>query len=92
MASLPPLRRRHTQTPFECPVCCDDFPAAEYDSKTYALGCGHRFCRGCWREYIGSKVKTEGESARIQCMESGCNRIVRGEAVDELVDEETAAR
>jgi len=62
------------------------------DTTTYALGCGHRFCRGCWKEYITGKVKGEGESVRIQCMESGCNRVVREEAVEELVAPEVTAR
>ncbi|KAL1412722.1 hypothetical protein Q8F55_000469 [Vanrija albida] len=100
IASLPPAspvsqvaksrnpfkRTRSSQNvPFECPICCNEHPASETDKTTFSLGCGHRFCRECWDEYISGKIKGEGESARIQCMESGCHRVVREEAVDELV-------
>jgi ariadne-1 len=71
--------------PFECPICCMDYPRDKVDEETFALGCGHRFCRKCWGEYLGGKIKGEGESARIQCMENGCSRIVREEVVDGLV-------
>lgn len=71
--------------PFECPICCTDFPKDLTADNTLALGCGHRFCRGCWTEYVVGKIKNEGESGRIQCMENGCSRVVRAETVDELV-------
>lgn len=71
--------------PFECPVCCVEYSKGQVATQTLALGCGHRFCRGCWTEYLSGKVKTEGESANIQCMESGCDRIIRPEILDELV-------
>lgn len=70
---------------FECSICCVDYPKDQAEAQTLALGCGHRFCRTCWTEYLNGKVQNEGESARIQCMENGCNRIVREEIVDELV-------
>jgi ariadne-1 len=70
---------------FECSICCVDYPKDQAEAQTLALGCGHRFCRTCWTEYLNGKVQSEGESARIQCMENGCNRIVREEIVDELV-------
>lgn len=60
--------------------------------QTLALGCGHRFCRQCWTEYIVNKVAGEGESGRIQCMESGCSRIVRGETIDALVPGEVSKK
>ncbi len=39
-------------------------------------------------EYLNRKIKGEGESARIQCMESGCKRIVREEVVEELLSDD----
>ncbi|EIW72066.1 hypothetical protein TREMEDRAFT_36398 [Tremella mesenterica DSM 1558] len=71
--------------PFECPVCCMEFAKEDVVKETFALGCRHRFCRGCWAEYLTGKIRSEGESSRIQCMESGCERIVREEIIDELV-------
>ncbi|KAK4685464.1 ariadne-1, partial [Tremellales sp. Uapishka_1] len=78
--------------PFECPICCCDYPQSEVASKTLALGCGHRFCRDCWGEYLNGKVKGEGESGKIQCMESGCQRIVREEVVDGIVNQDVSQR
>jgi ariadne-1 len=92
-ATRPPRRTMRSAVPFDCPICCDVYPGgSDLNDNTYALGCNHRFCRGCWKEYITGKVKGEGESARVQCMESGCNRIVREEAVDELVDKDVSVR
>ena len=93
MAS-PIQRTRSTPAsgPFECPICCDDYPKEQVQEKTLAIGCGHRFCRTCWTEYLSGKIKGEGESAGIQCMENGCKRIVREEVVVELVSENIAKR
>jgi ariadne-1 len=86
--SSPIKRSRSNLTgPFECPVCCTDYPASQVEKETFALGCGHQFCKGCWNEYLGGKISQEGESAKIQCMESGCHRIVREEVVDSFVDD-----
>ncbi|KAH9915064.1 RING-5 domain-containing protein [Epithele typhae] len=52
--------------PFVCPICVDD-----EQTETLALMCGHRFCTGCWRDYITSKVRTEAE-CRIACMAEDC--------------------
>ena len=96
-ASLPPLKsrnpfRQRRREAFECPICCNDYPPDEFESATFSLGCGHRFCRDCWQHYLSVKIKEEGESGRVQCMEKDCNRVVREEAVDELVDGAVATR
>ncbi|WVF73066.1 hypothetical protein IAT40_007885 [Kwoniella sp. CBS 6097] len=91
LRSIPasPLRRTRSvpaaSGPFECPVCCMDYDAASVEKNTYAMGCGHRFCKDCWTEYLAGKIKAEGESGKIQCMEDGCTRIVREEVIDEMV-------
>lgn len=86
----PPKRTRSVAAggPFECPVCCDEYPKDQVQENTLALGCGHRFCRLCWTEYLSGKIKGDGESARVQCMESGCKRIVREEVVEEVLSRE----
>ena len=78
--------------PFECPVCCMDYDTSAIEQETFALGCGHRFCKICWKDYLTSKITTEGESAKVQCMESGCGRIVRGEVVEEMLPESVRKR
>lgn len=44
--------------------------------KTLALACGHRFCTECYSSYLDQKIKLEGESRRIQCMEEKCNLVM----------------
>ncbi|CED82078.1 Predicted E3 ubiquitin ligase [Phaffia rhodozyma] len=72
-------------TDFECPICCIDFSAEEVAAETLALGCGHRACKECWKQYLEGKIKDEGESVRIQCLESGCGRVVSVNVVESLV-------
>lgn len=85
----PSIKRTQSSTkaePFECPICCSDYPADKTAEMTLDLGCGHRFCRACWTEYLVGKVTGEGESAKIQCMATGCGRIVKAEVLDGLVN------
>ncbi|KAJ1559047.1 hypothetical protein HK405_012210, partial [Cladochytrium tenue] len=65
---------------FECGVCCDDTPGVE----SLALSCGHRFCRACYERYLTQKVVDEGESRRIQCLDSAC-KVVVDEATIQLI-------
>jgi ariadne-1 len=74
-------------TNFTCEICCDDGTL-----DTYALKCGHRYCVDCYTHYLASKIKDEGEAARIQCPTSGCKRIVDSKSLNYLVDESLKAR
>ncbi|KAJ3339019.1 hypothetical protein HDU93_008770 [Gonapodya sp. JEL0774] len=67
---------------FACDVCCADEP----DLLSIALSCGHRFCTGCYGQYLTTKVRQEGESRRIQCMQKGCGVIVDEKTVEQCVD------
>eukprot|EP00940_MAST-03C_sp_MAST-3C-sp2_P003403 g3403.t1 len=61
-----------------CPVCWEDVKISDTD----ALGCGHRFCRSCWKRHItesvlcGSSSKGYGLDRRLAvgltCMQSNC--------------------
>ena len=55
---------------FECPVCWNDVPK----SKTFALGCGHRYCVDCWRGYLVERIKATGNEFTVcsHCMAKGC--------------------
>lgn len=50
------------------------------------LNCNHRFCKSCWKEYLVRKVWQEGESGKVQCMESGCGRVVGEKVVEGLIE------
>ena len=66
---------------FSCEICCED----EQGLETYAMKCGHRYCVDCYTQYLSSKIKDEGEAARIQCPTEGCNRIVDSKSLRLLV-------
>ena len=73
---------------FTCTICYDDEPGTE----TYALKCGHRYCVDCYRLYLATKIKDEGEAARIQCPTQGCHQVVDSKSMDLLVTAELRAR
>lgn len=85
--SAEPPRTRKVKG-FVCEICCEDQPGLE----TYAMKCGHRYCVNCYWHYLASKIKDEGEAARIQCPTSGCTRIVDSRSVDMLVANELKDR
>ena len=72
--------RLETLPDFMCDICCDDSPG-----ESFAMRCGHRFCVGCYQQYLSQKIKGEGEAARIKCPGDGCNRIVDAKSLDLLV-------
>jgi ariadne-1 len=41
---------------------------------------------------LRGKIKGDGESGKIQCMESGCQKVVREEVVDQLLDASMSKR
>ena len=73
---------------FTCEICYDD----ESGLQTYAMKCGHRYCAGCYSQYLTQKVKEEGEAARIQCPKDGCHRIVDAKSLRLLVKKEVQNR
>jgi ariadne-1 len=91
-APTPKRTKSNHSAPFECPVCCTDYPSGQIEESTLSLGCGHRFCKVCWKEYLRGKIKGDGESGKIQCMESGCQKVVREEVVDQLLDASMSKR
>lgn len=72
--------RLEVVTNFVCDICCEDGPL-----ESFALKCGHRFCTSCYRQYLGQKIRGEGEAARIKCPGDRCNRIVDTKSLDLLV-------
>jgi ariadne-1 len=66
---------------FMCDICCEDEP----DMPTFALKCQHRFCVECYKTYLASKIKDEGEAARIRCPGDGCNRVVDSRSLNTLI-------
>jgi ariadne-1 len=73
---------------FVCDICCEEGPGLE----TFAMKCGHRFCVDCYRHYLRTKVKDEGEAARIRCPGDGCNRIVDSKSIKLLLTDDLKDR
>jgi len=73
---------------FVCDICCEDSPKLQ----TFAMKCGHRFCVTCYRQYLYTKIKDEGEAAQIRCPGDKCNRIVDSKSLDLLVADELRER
>ncbi|KAH9247135.1 hypothetical protein BASA81_015278 [Batrachochytrium salamandrivorans] len=66
---------------FECDICCNDDPAL----MSFALSCCHRFCVGCYRQYLSQKIAEEGECRRIRCPAAGCTIIVNEQIIESIV-------
>lgn len=73
---------------FVCDICCND----ELGLSTYTMKCDHRYCALCFRQYLESKIKQEGEAARIQCPSDGCSRVVDAKTTKLLVNQEAFNR
>jgi len=58
------------QQMFECSVCWNDVPM----DKTFALGCGHRFCEDCWKHYLEQEIKSPSsfDNLHCVCLEQDC--------------------
>jgi ariadne-1 len=73
---------------FVCDICCEDDPQMD----TFAMKCGHRFCADCYKQYLRTKIKDEGEASRIRCPGDGCDRIVDSKSLELLVSEDLKDR
>ncbi|KAI5858128.1 hypothetical protein BZA05DRAFT_116256 [Tricharina praecox] len=73
---------------FSCDICCDEGRRL----LTYSMKCDHRYCANCYRQYLESKIKDEGEAARIQCPSEGCTRIVDSKTTKLLIAPEVYKR
>lgn len=49
------------------------------------LECGHRFCTGCWGEYLTTKIMEEGVGQTIACAAHACDILVDDASVMRLV-------
>lgn len=55
-----------------CGICREDVPA----EALVALGCGHFFCRGCFTQYLVSKVEEGMGCPLTRCPEYRCPEMV----------------
>ena len=87
-----PAKRVRLESPFPppteymCPVCCDDEPSA-----VFRLRCNHAFCTSCWKDYVTSKIKDEGQCT-FPCMHDDCRTVVDSRSIAKLVEPSVNAR
>lgn len=81
----PASQKLLTLSNFTCEVCF--MSADDYDGQidTMALACGHRYCIPCYTQYVEQKVREEGESRRIQCMNGACKLVVDEDTMSKLL-------
>jgi len=62
-------------------ICLSTFVS----SMMTGLECGHRFCHGCWAEYLTTKVMSEGIGQTISCAAHNCETLIDDATVVKLV-------
>ncbi|KAJ0507354.1 putative transcription factor C2H2 family [Helianthus annuus] len=71
------------RTVVECGICFELVRVSE----TVSCGCDHRFCKVCWKGYVGMAVVNGRGCLSLRCPEFGCEAAVGPGMVNELVDE-----
>ncbi|TIB67986.1 hypothetical protein E3Q06_03923 [Wallemia mellicola] len=81
---------------FTCEIC---FSGSEDASiQTLALSCGHRFCSDCWKMHCEEKINGQGESRKIECMQSDCQltcatkTVMSEQIIGQIVSEDVFRR
>lgn len=73
--------------PYQCPICLEQVTSYS------ALGCGHRVCTACYREYIAHKIDDEGSGAiHARCPSIKCGVQLTDVLVNALATEAQRSR
>lgn len=75
------IRRTSMNGTEECAICFISLPVP----MMTGLECGHRFCTGCWGEYLTTKIMEEGVGQTIACAAHACDILVDDASVMRLV-------
>lgn len=67
-----------------CIICCDTLPPKDM----YGMGCGHLFCKPCWRSYLSLKVAEGPLCIMTTCPAHGCKEVVNDHVFREFTVEE----
>ena len=76
------------QDKFLCQICYDETDISE----SFALGCGHRFCKCCFSEYLRSEISNGSSCVTTKCPEHKCKQIVTKSVVHQLLHPQEASR
>mmetsp|Transcript_16792 Transcript_16792/g.26193 ORF Transcript_16792/g.26193 Transcript_16792/m.26193 type:complete len:577 (+) Transcript_16792:125-1855(+) len=65
-----------------CQICFDDDVPV---SDSFAMPCGHSFCKDCWNNYIDHMISLgPNEAIHGKCPQAGCQELVTEEELDSL--------
>lgn len=79
------LEKKPSKKSYECLICIEKYSA----DKTFSLGCGHRYCLACWKEYLEIKIKLDGSACiATRCPSPKCKTIVHEDAFRRIVSKE----
>lgn len=83
---IPPNHKIRT---FKCRICCDE----ECDIRTgFQVGCGHYFCRDCYKSYLQNTIGDGASCTLVHCPEHQCKETVTKSIVHFFVDSNEAQR
>jgi ariadne-1 len=71
-----------------CPFC-DEVKAL---ANTHALACGHRFCEGCWEQWVHAAFDKGAECIFTECPAFKCKLVVPGPLFSRLLSEDKRAK
>ncbi|CAG0922086.1 unnamed protein product, partial [Notodromas monacha] len=75
-------------TTFECGICMEP---AKPTWRGEDAGCGHRFCRDCYRDYISSRILSGTMNEWATCPQSDCEQLVSHEQIESLLSADSHA-
>lgn len=56
----------------ECPLCAESVPYR----MSMALHCSHRFCLGCWGNWVRAQFQQGTQSLFTTCIQRNCNELI----------------
>lgn len=72
----------------ECQICDEEVAFA----TTHALGCGHRFCLGCWTDALEAAVAKGKQGVITRCPGYKCPAVVDDDTIKARVSEASSKR
>lgn len=72
---------------FNCDICLEEVLEIPVDAKHTWIdaGCGHRFCRSCWVDYVRNKILDGGLNDWITCPFPKCGQLVEHIIIADLL-------
>lgn len=67
-----------------CRICFETYPRHEMSGTA----CGHQFCHGCWRGYIGTSINDGPGCLTLRCPGPSCSAAVGQDMVNNFVSDE----